>query len=90
MAELKVTFKIFGHHLSDQTKAAIILRRLVSYRLVDWTAIGVVIPVLEGRPLAVHQREDFEAEARSAAEVFGRDALIDFGYLPRSAATRSR
>jgi hypothetical protein len=90
MAELKVIFKIFGHSMSDQTKTAIILRRLVTYRLVDWTAIATVIPVLEGRPLAAHQREDFESEARTAAEAFGVEALITFGYLPRSAATHGR
>lgn len=72
-----------NYHLSDSIKAAIILRDVVTHRKVDWAALAAVIPVLEGRPLAAHQREDFEAAARTAISSLGQETLILCGYLPR-------
>lgn len=72
-----------NHRLSDTTKAAIILRDVVTYRRADWAALAAVIPALDGRPLAAHQREDFEAAARTAMESLGQETLILCGYLPR-------
>jgi hypothetical protein len=77
-------------HLSDSVKAAIILRRVVSHRQADWTAIATVIPVLEGRPLAAFQREDFNHEAVSSAEILGEETLVICGYLPRPSSPQDR
>ena len=71
------------HRFKDATKAAIILRWVVSHRQPDWMAISSVIPFLEGRTMAAHEREAFNSEARRAAEALGEETLIICGYLPR-------
>jgi len=76
------------HRFSDHIKAAIILRWVVSHRQADWSALACVIPFLEGRTMAAHEREAFNSEARRAAEALGEETLIICGYLPKSTARK--
>jgi hypothetical protein len=67
--------------MSDNTKAAMILRSLVAAGCHDKAALAAVIAILEPGIPEPFEREAFEATAGWARGLMGEEALAAVGYL---------